>query len=87
MSLDTLIRERLSVLAPEHLSIHDESHAHAGHPGAAGGAGHYRISIVCAQFSQQSKIARHRMVYNLLADLIPQKIHALSIHALSPEEE
>jgi BolA protein len=87
MTLETIIRERLTALAPQSLTIHDESHAHVGHPGAAGGAGHYWISIVSAQFNQQSKIARHRMVYNLLADLIPDRIHALSIHAIGSDEE
>ena len=87
MTLEALIRERLTALAPQSLTIHDESHAHVGHIGATGGAGHYWISIVSAQFNSHSKVVRHRMVYNLLADLIPNRIHALSIHALGSNEE
>ena len=87
MNLETIIRDRLAALAPKSLTLHDESHAHIGHAGAAGGAGHYWISIVSSQFNQQPKIARHRMIYNLLADLIPGRIHALSIHAIASDEE
>jgi BolA protein len=87
MSLEPIIRARLAALKPLSLTIHDESHNHIGHVGATGGAGHYWLSIVSAQFNQQPTLTRHRMVYNLLADLIPGRIHALSIHALGSDEE
>jgi BolA protein len=82
-----LIRQRLnSALSPLHLSIQDESAKHAGHAGAAGGGGHYRIAIVCSQFVAMSRVQRHRLVYNALADVLQRDIHALSIRAYTPEE-
>lgn len=76
---------RLQALSPYHLTINDDSEQHRGHAGNQGG-GHYRLTIVSSQFSEKSMIMRHRMVYSLLEELIPQQIHALSIKAYSIEE-
>lgn len=81
MALETLIHDLLAPLAPVSLMIQDDSSLHIGHKGAENGAGHYTIHIVSTQFDGISKIARHKMVYQLLIELIPERIHALSIHA------
>ncbi len=80
-----VIEARLAALSPTSLSIQDESHLHAGHEGARGGAGHYRVHIRAECFRGQSPVARHRLVYDRLADLMPHEIHALAIHASLPE--
>lgn len=79
------IRERLAPLAPERLEIEDDSAKHAGHAGAASG-GHYRLLIVSRQFDGKPSVARHRMVYDLLSDMMQKGIHALSIKAYTPGE-
>ena len=79
------LRERLvREFAPIELVIHDESHLHAGHAGAAGGASHFRVRIVAEAFGGLTPVARHRLVYAALADLIPGEIHALALEALPP---
>lgn len=80
------IRARLAPLVPQHLEVLDESALHAGHAGARGGGGHYRLTLISPAFSGQNGVARHRMVYQALGDLMQQRVHALSITALSPEE-
>jgi len=85
-SLIEEIRTRLAVLAPSTLELEDESALHAGHPGAAGGGGHFRLRIVSTVFAEENRLSRHRLVYDKLADLIPHRIHALSIDARTPEE-
>lgn len=85
MTLTDEIRTRLSALQPTRLDIRDDSALHAGHAGNTGG-GHFTLHIVSALFSGKSQIMRHRMVYQLLADLMPQRIHALSIQAGTPDD-
>ncbi len=79
------IRERLQKLQPVALQIEDESHLHAGHPGARGGAGHYRVTITAEAFRGKSPLARHRLVYDCVDDMMPHEVHALAIHASVPE--
>jgi BolA protein len=86
MNVEEMIRERLSRLAPESLEVFDDSHEHAGHAGAKDGGGHFQLVIVSREFAGKPAIARHRLVYDALSDLIPKRIHALAIRAYAPEE-
>jgi BolA family transcriptional regulator, general stress-responsive regulator len=85
MTLADELRARLAILEPVQLDIEDDSARHAGHAGNQGG-GHFNITIVSSHFLTKSQIMRHRIVYQALNDLIPSRIHALSIRALTPEE-
>lgn len=87
MSIAAEIKSRLASLEPLALELVDESAQHAGHAGAQpGGETHWRLSIVSARFAGQSTLARHRMVYQALGNLMQNPIHALAISARSPEE-
>jgi BolA protein len=87
VSIATQIRSRLAALEPLALELVDESAQHAGHAGAApGGNTHWRLSIVSPRFSGQPTLARHRMVYQALGELMQSPIHALAITARAPEE-
>lgn len=82
-----MIREKLTaVFSPEQLDIIDESHLHAGHPGARSGGGHFVATIVSKSFEGKNMLARHRMVYDALGEMMQTDIHALSIKASTPEE-
>jgi BolA protein len=82
-----LIRERLTAsLAPESLQITDDSHRHAGHEGARDGRGHFSVDIVAEAFRGRLPLARHRMVYAALGELMVTDIHALAIRARAPGE-
>ena len=80
------MRERLATLGPLELQIEDDSARHAGHPGARAGGGHYNLRLVSARFAGQPRIARHRLVYDALADLMQREVHALSMVLLAPGE-
>ena len=80
-----LIEERLLTLAPIELTVTDQSHLHQGHAGNNGG-GHFTVAISSNEFTGKSLMERHRLVYQLMHDLIPEKIHALSIKAISPDD-
>ncbi|OYY48870.1 MAG: transcriptional regulator [Methylophilales bacterium 28-44-11] len=85
MELIDIIKARLSSLEPTTLELIDQSALHIGHAGNTGG-GHFQLKIVSSHFSNLSQIARHRMVYQVIHDLMPQKIHAMSILAISPND-
>jgi BolA family transcriptional regulator, general stress-responsive regulator len=70
--------------SPSQLSVQDESHLHAGHAGAAQGHSHFRVRIVAEAFRGLAPLARHRLVYAAVDDLMKNDIHALAIEALPP---
>ena len=81
------IRETLMAeFAPLECELIDESALHAGHPGAAGGGGHYRLRLVSERFAGHNRVTRHRLVYDSLRDMMQRDIHALAITALTPAE-
>jgi len=87
MSVAETIRARLAKLEPLALELVDESDLHRGHAGyREGGGTHWRLSIVSPRFAGQPTLARHRMVYQALGELMQHPIHALAITARSPEE-
>ncbi len=85
MNIEDEIYDRLNALAPTSIALEDESSQHAGHAGAAGGK-HYRLTIVSGQFEGLGAVARHRLVYETLGDLMRKGIHALAINAYAPNE-
>lgn len=82
------IRSKLSrAFAPEALEIVDESARHAGHAGASPlGETHFRVRIVSIAFAGQSRVERQRRIYEALAEEMAQRVHALSLTVLTPEE-
>lgn len=72
------IRSRLqSAFNPTALDVVDEGHLHIGHAGE--GTGHFRVRIASAAFAGKTRVQQHRLVYDALADLMGQGIHALAI--------
>jgi BolA family transcriptional regulator, general stress-responsive regulator len=87
MNVAAEIRDRLTALEPVELELTDESESHRGHAGfREGGGTHWRLAIVSPHFAGQSVVARHRMVYRALGNLMQNPIHALAITARAPEE-
>jgi BolA protein len=82
-----LIRQLLQqALSPVFLDVVDDSHKHAGHEGARDGRGHFSVDVVAAAFEGKLPLARHRLVYAALGELMQTDIHALSIRAFSPAD-
>ena len=78
------IRERLQqALQPQSLEVIDDSHLHAGHAGAREGR-HFTVRVLSARFNGLSRLARHRLVYDSLDELMARGIHALAIEARAP---
>jgi BolA family transcriptional regulator, general stress-responsive regulator len=83
---ESLLHDRLLALSPTHLEIENESHLHAGHAGSKGGASHFRVHIQADCFEGKRTVTQHRMVYDLVTDLMPFPIHALALHTSIPSK-
>jgi len=80
------IEQRLrAALRPTALRIEDDSHLHAGHEGAKSG-GHYTVFITSPAFRGLPPVARHRLVYDALREVMDRGIHALAIRASAPSD-
>jgi len=86
MSIQKIIEAKISEqLDVTHLEVINESHLHAGH--AHGGKEtHYKVIVVSADFSGKFKVARQKMIYKILADMINNPVHALAMQTSTPEE-
>jgi BolA protein len=86
MSRIEKMKNHLAALNPTLVNIVDESHKHAGHAGAQSGGGHYLLQIITHQFTGKGTLARHRMIYSALGEMMKDDIHALNIQANTPNE-
>lgn len=87
MATEQAIRGRLAALQPIEVQLVDESEEHLGHAGhRPGGGSHWQLTIISEAFRGHNPVARHRMVYEALGDLMKQDIHALKIEAFAPEQ-
>jgi BolA family transcriptional regulator, general stress-responsive regulator len=83
----TITNKLREAFIPESLEVQDESHLHEGHAGhKPGGETHFRVYIVSQAFRGKSRIERHRMINATLAGELAGSVHALAIHAKSPDE-
>ena len=80
------IRVALQSLQPQALEIRDDSRKHAGHEGARDGRGHFSVDIVSEAFAGLAPLARHRLVYAAVGDMMQTDIHALQVRARTPGE-
>ena len=89
MTIADTIREKLTnKLAPTRLAIVDESARHAGHAGARPeGETHFAVRIVSPAFAGLNRVARQRLVYQILAAELATRVHALSLTTLAPDED
>ena len=81
------IKQRLETTLGAVVNVVDESHLHAGHEGAKSGGRHYRVKLKSARFNGLRTLARHRLVYDALADWMKKEIHALAIDAAEDTAE
>ena len=84
----TEMKRRLAAaLDPARLELEDQSDHHIGHAGHdARGESHFALVIESAAFIDQSRVARQRLVYTALGDLLDDRVHALTIRAIAPGE-
>ena len=86
MSVQNTLETKLSqAIQCEKLEIENESYQHAGH--AHGDVdSHFKAVVISNDFEGVGKVARHQMIYKILADEINNPVHALVIMAYTPKE-
>jgi BolA protein len=84
---DQITKKLRQAFAPLSLEVVNDSARHRGHAGSPGtGESHFTIKVVSASFAGKSRLERHRMVNDVLAEELKGPVHALAISALTPEE-
>jgi BolA protein len=84
---DQITEKLRQAFAPVSLEVINDSGQHRGHAGSPGtGESHFTIKVVSASFAGKSRLERHRMVNDVLAEELKGLVHALAISALAPEE-
>jgi BolA protein len=88
MSAEQRLREKLMIaLEPTRLDIVNESELHAGHRSSPNtGESHFRVLVISPKFTGVSRVARHRMVNDAIADELKGSIHALALSTYAPGE-
>ena len=81
VTADTIAQKLTDALMPNEIDVQDVSHKHAGHAGwREGGGTHFEVTIKAEAFAGKSRLQRHRMVNEILADDLAKSIHALELH-------
>lgn len=87
MTYKARIEQKLSALNPVRLEVIDDSEKHRGHGGyREGGETHFTVRIVSPEFTGLTRVARHRLVNQLLAAELAERVHALAIETKAPGE-
>ncbi|WP_025300595.1 BolA family protein [Candidatus Endolissoclinum faulkneri] len=88
MTIANTMRIKLqNAFTPSVMEIIDESYMHIGHLGnCSGSETHFRIIITSRTFDKVSKVQRYRMVHNVIAEELDNRIHAVSMMLRSPNE-
>ncbi len=82
------IRQKIADrLTPVHMEVIDDSARHKGHAGHdPRGETHFILTVVSAAFAGLARVERHRLIYACLAEELQERVHALSIAALTSDE-
>ncbi len=84
MSRKQRIEQAISqALSPTHLEVTDESHMHSVPQGSES---HFKVLVVSDGFADERLVGRHRRINALLKDEFAGGLHALAIHAWTPQE-
>ena len=68
---------------PEYLELVNESHMHSVPKNSET---HFKLVLVANAFDGKRQVARHQLVYALLASEMQNGLHALALHTYSPQE-
>lgn len=84
MSTQATVEQKIThTLHPLHLEVVNESYLHNVPKGSES---HFKVTVVSDKFEGMMSVNRHRMVNEVLAQELNDKIHALALHTMTPDE-
>ena len=84
MTIQSDIENKLSAqLAVDHLEVVNESHMHNV---PANSETHFKVTAVSVDFTGKRSVARHQMIYKVVAEELAGPVHALALHTYTPDE-
>jgi BolA protein len=84
MRVQRQIEEKLNGAMPvAHIEVVNESHMHGVPPNSET---HFKVVLVSPVFDGKRPVARHQMIYRLLADELANGVHALALHTYTDAE-
>lgn len=84
---ERLQQKLLRAFSPVQLQLEDDSNRHKGHAGShPSGETHFSVLVVSGAFQGKSRVARHRLVYDTVTEELKERVHALQVTALTPQE-
>jgi len=83
MNVQSTIEKKLQIFNPQHLEVLNESFMHNVPEGSES---HFKVTIVSGVFENKMPVARHRLVNECLSRELSEKIHALALHTMTPDE-
>ena len=72
-----------AAFAPRVVRVENESHRHNV---PAGAESHFKVTLVADRFAPLSRVQRHRLVCQVLAEELAGPVHALALHTHAPAE-
>ena len=84
MTVQAIIEDKLAQgVTAKHMEVINESN---NHNVPEGSESHFKIVLVSEDFADKKLLQRHRMINEILADELKNKIHALAIHTYTESE-
>lgn len=79
----TIEQKLTDALAPQQLSVVNESHMHSVPPNSET---HFKVVIASDAFAGLRPVQRHQKIYQILAEELKTGVHALALHTYTPDE-
>ena len=79
-AIETKLDQQLSL---QHLEVLNESHMHSVPENSET---HFKVTAVSEDFAGKRSVARHQLIYKILAEELAGEVHALALHTYTAEE-
>ena len=84
MKVENSIKSKLQTeLDPSYMVLINESYMHSVPPNSET---HFNLTLVSPEFEGKRQVARHQLIYAVLAEEMRSGVHALALHTFTDSE-